>query len=295
MGQDIAWTSMNYVVGCFDLLGLSNALREFALVPSEKAEQKKLGEVMGEALLCVQNFREVFDHAVGDFRTACTDLEVANCGLPDGREALKALTDCAIREDQFSDLVVVSGRLISSEGPVTVWPALATIAGSAITMIRALASSSPFRGGIDVGVGSDWPGLELLGSALVKAHELELMAARWPRVVVGDVLISFLLSFRRAAPNASVEARLNTYFAKQARGFVCRSGDGRWMVDFLGEALARMLMARPHANVYSGAVSQAFDFVRSQVKRFRREHEDKLARRCQALERYFGARLPLWQ
>ena len=292
--RESPWNSMNYVVGSFDLLGVSNALCEFQLVPPDDAEAQKLGEVMGSALAAVCNFRRAFSQTVNDFRTAWRQVTAAGGEAPTGSQAMSALTDCHLGLDQFSDLVVVGGRLNSRDGRVSVWPALAIIVGSAVTMIRALASGVPFRGGIEIGVGSDWPELELLGSALVKAHRLEEGAAGWPRILVGKVTVEFVQSFR-AQPQADHFGNLNRHFAKQAASFVCRAGDGRLMVDFLGKAFARRFLARPQRDEYCQLVQQAYQFVSSEVKRFRRNHDDKYARRYEALQRYFRSRLPLWQ
>jgi len=292
--RDVRWSSMNYVVGSFDLLGLSNALCQFPLVPSDEAGKEKLGEVMGRALEAVDNFRKAFSDTVHEFRTPCTQLPDSASRASGGWEAMGALTDCDLRMEQFSDLVVISGRLNCREGRVTVWPTLAAIAGSAVTMIQALASGVPFRGGIEVGVGSDWPELELLGSALAKAHKLEEHVAEGPRVLVGKVLIDFIQSYRTTAETDPF-GKLNAAFAQEASGFIRRSGDGRWMVDFLGEALAHRLMARSEGAEYNEFVKDAYDFVRTEAKRFRREHDDKLARRYEALKRYFESRLSFWQ
>lgn len=292
--RNIGWNSMNYVIGSFDLLGVSDALCQFPLVPSDSPEAEKLGEVMGRILQAVQSFREAFGESVCDFRTACTQLPGTGHRASSARGPVAALTDCDLSMDQFSDLVIIRGKLNSRQGRVTVWPALAVIAGSAVTMVRALACKVPFRGGIEVGVGSDWPQLELLGSALAKAHELEEHAAEWPRVLIGKVLIGFIQSYRTTVQPDPL-GKLNAFFAEQANSFICRSQDGRWMVDFLGEALARRFMARSERAEYTELVKEAYDFVRTEVSRFRREHKDKLARRYEILQGYFESRLSFWQ
>ena len=59
--------------------------------------------------------------------------------------------------------------------------------------LTSLASGVPLRGGIDIGTAAPiLPIEEVYGDALAKAHHLESKFAGWPRIALGDTLVSTL-------------------------------------------------------------------------------------------------------
>ena len=66
--------------------------------------------------------------------------------------------------------------------------------------------------------------------------------------------------------------------------------DGRWMLDFTGDAIK----AVSGADLGEELVRPACDFVKREHERFVSERNEKLAPRYERLRRYMESRLPLW-
>jgi hypothetical protein len=156
--------------------------------------------------------------------------------------------------------------------------------------IGAFAIGMIFRGGLDVGIGTQIKETnEVYGSALVKAYQLEAEVAEYPRFVVGAGLLDFIETVQNQVPR-TVFGKLATHDASACRRMILQDTDGRQMLDFSGAEVKTTLGAAVSASL----VSRGYEFVHGEYGKFRASGQDKLASRYFRLEQYYCARKKVW-
>jgi hypothetical protein len=83
---------------------------------------------------------------------------------------------------------------------------------------------------------------ELFGAALVKAYELESRCAQYPRLVVGDTLVTYLTELRSSSTAGLQDDVERAIATRLLRSLKRDDFDQRWIVDYAG-AMFRDLWA----------------------------------------------------
>jgi hypothetical protein len=96
----------------------------------------------------------------------------------------------------------------------------------------------PIRGGIEVGLGLDIAENEVYGPVLEHAHYLESQRGDYPRVLVGDELMSYLRVVETALQPTPF-ARVAQSLAARCKKLITIDIDCLPMLDFLGEVMAQ--------------------------------------------------------
>lgn len=109
----------------------------------------------------------------------------------------------------------------------------ALLVSCAYMFVGALQAGTLLRGGMEISVAT--AGLhkgQVYGPALAEAHLLESCVAKHPRMLVGPRLVRSLeqIATGHSKPEASV--------AEACLEVLARDGDGNWMLDYLGKAMA---------------------------------------------------------
>ena len=276
-----------YLVVFLDILGQRRMLREIKNLPTNEKEKgnfiRKLKETIGK----VDKVRDAFQ----DFFEAANSY-VPNTKLvpPEHRKEFIASQKSEAYFYGFSESIIIAVPLMSDDENCTAMNGVysALVATSGIGLI-ALAATITLRAGLDVGVATQIEGKDIYGPALERAYFLESQLAEYPRFVVGNELINYLLWVE----NQQCKSRLGIVakgMAKFCRQMIIQDTDGRFMLDFMGVRSKEMA----DNSIDTEVVKLARDFVVSQYKKYFDDENQKLASRYFRLLRYFNSRAKLW-
>jgi hypothetical protein len=173
----------HHLVAFLDVLGQRPRFRQLRL-PKTKEEETQVKEVLQNTAGFVLELRRLFR---SQFRT-----------VESGLSNVSGYTKAPLQPNfiGFSDSFVTSVPLRNDDGGdlarvVVVYSALSA---AAVVMMTSLASKHPLRGGIDIGLATEIGPGEIYGTALERAYLLENDVAKYPRIVIGDGLWSYLTS-----------------------------------------------------------------------------------------------------
>lgn len=145
------------------------------------------------------------------------------------------------------------------------------------------------RGGIDLGVGLEISKGEFYGSALARAYTLESKVASYPRIVVGQELVTYLTLTAQQNP-IDIYSQANRDAAKICLDLLATDDDGCIFLDFLGAgSKEHMTNALPPE-----VVELCHHFVCNELNRHEQEKDKKLIQRYNKLKAYVESRLSLW-
>lgn len=279
-----------FVIGLFDLLGQSQALEKYGPVPRTQAEMEIFKEHLNATVGEIDGFRETFKSFFQRF------LEQLLQGpetipLTDQLKAfLKRLHTVDLRLMVFSDTVVTFAPLRIDEGQFTALGLYSMMTASINTIIFELARHIPIRGSIEVGIGGEfWEG-QVYGPALARANHIEKEVCQWPRIVIGPGALKFL-SDCASDDSRSVRSEYNKIVARICLDLIQKDKEGVSFLDYLGERCRGYVGHDPQIRE---AVLLARDFVETELKRFTKEGNDKLAARYFILDRYFQDNVQRW-
>ena len=116
----------------------------------------------------------------------------------------------------------VDERLSRARAVYDLWTALL---GLSVLSLASSAHELPWRGGIDVGIGTQIFPHEVYGPVLLSACKLESTVAEWPRLVVGRGLLDSL-AFTERLPTIEPLDAFTAKVATDCRQMICGSEDG---------------------------------------------------------------------
>jgi hypothetical protein len=152
-----------------------------------------------------------------------------------------------------------------------------------------LACGHTMRGGIDIGVGIELSDDEIYGAALSRAYQLENRIAQYPRIVLGDELISYIQS-KRLATKGDFFSEANKEMADLCTELIAIDTDGLPFIDYLGKGFKQHIAKNDTYDI----VKKAYDFIMKESVRCQDIRDSKLAFRYTLLRNYFEARMHLW-
>jgi hypothetical protein len=277
-----------YFVAFIDVLGQRHLLREMRDIP-EKTDQKEMGEfiaLLKKTVGTVTGMRDLFHNFFEGLSGYKFDLSPFT---PEQQKILSQVKSNPLKSHMFSDSVLLYFPLRDDVNKVPVGGVYSALAAAASTSIVMLASGHAIRGGIDVGVGIELSDTEVYGSALSRAYELERRTAQYPRIVLGDSLITYIQS-KRSISRGDFFAAANKITAELCAKLIAIDADGVPFLDYLGEGFKQHIAKDSITDI----VKKAYDFVMQESSRCQETRDSKLAFRYTLLRNYFEARLHLW-
>ncbi|MGD0945967.1 MAG: hypothetical protein ABSA52_00935 [Candidatus Binatia bacterium] len=278
----------HFLVVYLDVLGQRDELRRLTTLPQNDAELRQASAALKRTLGCVLQLRELFKTLFDSYSKPADFLK----SLPEPeQEALRGLRRSEVLFYGFSDSFVVSVPLRSHDDHCTPINGVhAALLASAIMPLNSLGLGHALRGGIDVGVGAQLDSGEVYGAALERAYTLEHDVSDYPRITVGDELISYL-QFVRDQPTSSIPATCAKRTAERCLRFLARDSDGKVILDYLGEAVREI-----GANaVRPETLTQVYEFASRELVRFTLKGDTKLTSRYKRLNEYLAGRKALWE
>lgn len=257
-----------YLVAFIDILGQKEALQELERLPKTDEEREVLYQTLKKTYGVVDKFRTRFKRYFDEIRNA--DKE------------------CKIRLHSFSDAIIIHVPLGQRLNQIPMIDIYASIATCAAVFLDMLSEQHACRGGIEVGVAGEMYEGEIYGAALNKAYQLEKHIALYPRIVVGQMLIDYLMIHKESDQSDASTKEM----ARKCLRLLKQDIDGHPFLDYLGEEFMELMR---HIPLKDGTVEKAYDFVKAEAVRWKQQKNTTLAFRYNLLGNYCASRLSLWQ
>lgn len=279
-----------YVVGYFDLLGQQDSLRDLQSLP-DKTDKEALAataKILRDTYGAVSGMRRLFDTSFEQFTRK--EIDLGNL-TEDQQQVYRRMNNHPIQFQGFSDSIVTYLSIRDTDdAKVHVRGILGILIAAGLTSLGLLGMGHPIRGGLDIGIGFQPTPKEIYGPALSRAYSLESEVAHYPRIVVGNTLVSYLNATAAQQPSDAYAEQSKMVAAKCIK-CLAYDDDGTPFIDYLGPFF-RGIVADSSGD--AAVVDQAYDRVIGFSNKYKREKNSKLAFRYTLLRNYFDDRLPLW-
>ena len=279
----------HYAVGFFDLLGQQEHLRNLRHLPvaNDAVALAKTRDDLKNTYGAVVALRKLFADVFDEYSRKPLAVDSLT---PEQRMMYSQLNNNPIQFQSFSDSVIVFQSLHDTDtAKLNIRGVLGILYAAALTFIGCLSKGHAIRGGVDVGIGFQPSKGEIYGPALSRAYALESSIANYPRIIVGEELIKYLVA-TRDQPSNNAFASQSKSIASDCMSCIAYDSDGIPFIDYLGPYFRNLLGNLVDATHIDVAYSQVVKFS----NRFKDEKNSKLAFRYCLLRNYFEARLPLW-
>ncbi|MBI3585490.1 MAG: hypothetical protein HY096_16265 [Nitrospinae bacterium] len=292
-----------YLVAFFDILGQKDKMSRIALPPLENDADKneKFKQEIFQVFKNVVTFRKFIVDSIKAF----IQSGIEDNAIPDqAREFIRKLREHPIKYHSFADSTIIHVRLKDAEMQYAGRAIYGVLCAAAVTFNAYLAEGIPIRGGIDIGFAMNIGPDEIYGPALASAYHLESKVAIYPRIVVGNTLVSYLKELSDSIPETDIE-KGNRLLANKSLALMTTDDDGNMIVDHIGDYIRNILQKIPdNADV----VSKACRFASSENEKYRIARNEAesignvevvkrcalLAGRYELLTKYFKKHLPSW-
>lgn len=277
----------NYLVLFVDILGQQDLLRQIHCLP-DRSNQKQVEEfenLLKKTVGTVNGFRDTFYHFFKGAENQPIDISRLT-------EEQKRLYDKSrsneIKSHMFSDFVTLFLSLrddINKVPMIGVYSALNSAASSFIAM---LSQGYAIRGGMDIGVGVEFWEDEIYGPALARAYALESKIAQYPRIILGDEIVTYI-HLQRSRPEGDVFSMMNKGFAEVCANLIAIDDDGYAFLDYLGEGFRKDI-----SSINAALVMKAYKHVIKESEKYKSTKNSRLAFRYSLLRSYFEDRISNW-
>lgn len=277
-----------YLVAFIDVLGQHHLLRQMRGLP-EKTDQKEMAEFI--ALLkntagTVIGMRDVFHSYFEGSSRFKFNLSIFT---PEQQKLLIQFKSNPLKSHMFSDSVVLFLSLRDEINKTPVAGVHSALSSAATTFLCMLAAGHSIRGGIDIGVGIELSDDEVYGAALSRAYHLENRVAQYPRIVLGDELMTYIYQ-KQSMSGDDFFTKANKVMADLCARLIAIDTDGLPFLDYLGQGFKQDIAKDSIPDI----VKKAYDFVNQESARCQDVRDSKLAFRYTLLRNYFEARKHLW-
>jgi len=276
-----------YFVAFIDIVGQREKLKAWTSLPKNVAEVQQLKSDLEATSEYVKALRRQFDdmYAKAAKSTGLLDhLDAEKRAWVEGRKQSN------IWRRGFSDSYVMTVPCwYEREWGLHAGDIYYSLLGICGIFIWALAMEKPFRGGVDIGLGTEIADQEVYGPVAVQAYELESKKAKWPRVLIGDGLVDYLGNLEMRSPD-TLDGRHTKMNIGNCRGLIATCEEGQRYLDVMGEGVHSVF----GDSLFVKAVEDGYRFVVRKERRLAEAGPEELYRRYSQLRRYCESRLPIW-
>jgi len=279
-----------YFVAFIDIVGQRDKLKQWVSLPSNAAENQDVARILLETSEYVKALRVQFDTLFEAIKEPTGFLDRLK---PEQRAWVEQRKQTILWRRGFSDsyFMTVPCWYESSSGAhsLAIWLSMFSICG---LFIWSLAREKPFRGAVEVGVGTEISKEEVYGPVNMRVSELEKDAG-YPRIIVGDGLLNHLDDLEKRCSD-NLDGRHTKISIQDCRELITTDHTDTLILDPMGEGVKSV----PGA-VTPEMIEDAYKFVVSQEE-FYREHDTeleeykKLHQYYKDLRKYCESRLALW-
>lgn len=284
-----------YLVAFIDVLGQKEAFHGINDLPQTEEEKQRLIKAHSETVLFIEELRGWFD----DYFKAYTDQKESQFKVPEAKkEQFDEMRKVVLKHTRFSDCIQAFVPLQSEKYHSPIMNGVFGILGACGGMLLlSFARKKSFRAGIDIGIATELEPNEVYGPGFFNAYALESKIAQYPRIVIGDQLINYLMNLSKKnmqIPGQTAEdIELCKIVADSCLKMLVRDLDGFYILDYLGFQFADNFLKHlsdEEKKKTSTALDLAFDFVENEYKRLRDARDQKLASRYFMLYNYFKSK-----
>ena len=266
-----------FVVGYIDLLGQQDKIRNLK-VPSGLTDTiaiEKARSVINDTYGAVKMMRKSFTTSFDAFAQS-----------PIQKKLPLDLNNSPIKIQSFSDSIVIYLSMRTDRFKLPVRGIYAILCASAVTFLHCLAAGHPIRGGIDIGAGFEPAKGEIYGPALSRAYSLESKCANYPRIIIGDELVQYLIASSKQE-ESDIYSQASKRTADMCIKLLAQDDDGYPFVDYLGQTFHTLTKKQIPVSI----IEKAYENVIKASNYFKEAKNSKLAFRYAVLRDYFDDRL----
>lgn len=280
-------TFQYYLTVFIDLLGQKDSLKKLERVSDKKIDEKEFIESIKNSVGKVSLFRKLFDEYFIGAKSHVVNKDLV---APIHQEDFIASQKLDIIFNGFSDSFIISVPLMNNDENCTamngIFAAFGAICGLGLCL---LSVGVPCRAGLDVGLGTQINDREIYGLSLERAYYLENCLAEYPRYLIGEELVNYLVSIENQKPTTPF-GLIAKNLASECKKMIIRDTDGRLMLDFMGNVIRETNMD----SIDKETVLKARDFITSMYQKYIDENNYKLSSRYYRLIAYFNSRKQIW-
>jgi len=273
-----------YFVAFIDIVGQRDKLKQLEKLPRNDVEKQRVAHILNETSEYVKELRRQFDAL---FKAVAKPTGLLNHLSSDQRAWAEQRKQTILWRRGFSDsyFMTVPCWYESSGGAhsLAIYSSLFSICG---LFIWALAKKKPFRGAVEVGLGTEISKEEVYGPVNVLVFELEKHAG-YPRIIVGNGLLNHLHDLEQTCPD-NLEGRHTKHCIQDCRKLITTDHTDTLILDPMGEGVKSV----PGA-VAPEMIEHAYKFVVSQEEFFSKS-DKKLHGYYSHLRKYCESRLAVW-
>ena len=276
-----------YALAFVDILNQKSELRKIKKLPTNEEEKSEFISQVKNTFGVVQLFRTSFDSF---FQSFLKNRPLQASGL--SREQIDSMNrfrNPEVRKQLFSDSIIYYAPLEDTSKRFAITNVQALLAGCAASILSTLSIGLACRGGIEAGIAGDVFANEIYGPALYQAYRLESEVAKYPRILVGSELRSYI-DFESRISVRNIEDEVRRSMAEKCKDWLYTDDDGETILDYMGPAAKEMWGNRREL------IENSLVFVEKERKRFQDEKDEKLAERYSRLQNYLIKRFDeLWK
>ena len=273
-----------YFLALIDIVGQRDKLKQLVSLPSNTAENQAVASILLETSEYVKELRRQFDTL---FEAAAKPTGKLDRLKPEQRAWVEQRKQNILWRRGFSDsyLMTVPCWYESSWGShsLAIYSSIFSICG---LFIWSLVRRKPFRGAVEVGLGTEISKEEVYGPINALVYDLERNAG-YPRIIVGDGLLNHLDDVEQRCSD-SLEGRHTKKSIQDCRNLITTDHTDTLILDPMGEGVKSV----PGA-VAPEMIEHAYKFVVSQEEFFSKS-DKKLHGYYSHLRKYSEPKLALW-
>lgn len=286
-----------YLVAFIDVLGQREAFKGIDVFPADEDNEtrERFIEAHEQTVFFIDSFRDRFKEI---FETYADEGE-SELKVPESKKSkFNEIRKVELKYKFFSDSILAYVPIKTEKYYSKIINGIFGVFGACGGMLLfSLAMEKAFRAGIEIGIGAELSNEEVYGPALFKAYDLESKIAQYPRIVIGDEVLNFLvgLSQRKLEISDKDDEQFCKNMADSCIEMIIKDVDGHPILDYLGPEFRRKYFRHTGDdtfNSFESAFPMAYEFVEKEYKKRKAAKDNKLAVRYYLLYNYFKARAP---
>jgi hypothetical protein len=277
----------NYCVSFIDLLGQRTEYKnEGLLLQYESTEEKEKFKIKVQNTIgkidFLQRAADIFLNGVLNYKSPEREMLA-----PDRKVIYDKVKEVHLNRQRWSDGLVYFISLEEGKVQCPIQGVYIQLITNCYLCFFGLANGIPLRGSMDIAWAAELHEGELYGAAVAKAYELETCVAQYPRIVIGQRVIDYII-FNMNKPASNDYDEVDKTFAKKCFDMLAQDFDGHYVAHYLGGVFHEMVTKSLHGELYQSSI----EFVLEQCKKWRDERNTKLSSRYNHLLSYFLSHSP---
>jgi len=282
----------HYCVGLVDILSQSDALAQWEHCELTDIASPELQSAVKATVGTVHGVRRVATSFIKEFGAAGILPELTSILAPAQVDRLRDFKASTLQLQSFSDTTVWYSQLRASHDLLIPHDVHGMIAGLATIFPMFLGQGTVLRGAVEVGMATDAFDNEVYGPCLARAYHLESKVAKYPRLVVGPVLMNLLADMAKLSGPDIFEQVVREMANEMLHHLIAQDQDGNYIIDYLGTVMKQR--AEDAAVDFNGQVRRVYSFVEAEYARFEKMGHEVLGPRYKSLKHYFDSRRHVW-